>query len=159
MIRTLWMAACLMCSCAAGVARADECDALVGRLIAQVPELTLESRAKNAGAADVVYLKHPQAKELSIFCPAPGVPWPALNVDWPDGLPPAGYFQLIGQMGGIMTETPADVIRTGAMKCQQQALAAKDEAADTETSGVSFECSAFTRDGGSTAITLIRHGK
>jgi hypothetical protein len=138
-------------------ARADECDSIIANLITQTPGLQLDKRVLAEGV-DIVYLKHPQAKALSVFCPAPPLSSPALSSDWLQGLPPPTYFQLVGNLGSILTGVSADAIRAGAIECQKRALANKEgEDADVEASGVRFECQAFMRAGGGTALVLARH--
>ncbi len=135
-------------------AKADECDSIVANLIAQTPGLQLDKRVLAEGV-DIVYLKHPQAKALSLFCPAPPMLAPALSSDWLQGLPPPSYFQLIGRLGSIVTGIAADVISAGAIECQQRALANKEtEDGDLETNGIRIECQVFTRAGGGTALLL-----
>ena len=136
-------------------AQADECDRIVENLIARTPDLQLDKRMLAEGV-DIVYLKHPQAKALSVFCPAPPMLSPALSADWLEGLPPPSYFQLIGKLGSILTGVSADAISAGAIECQKRALAAKEEEGDLESSGIRFECQAFTRAGGGTALILAR---
>jgi len=136
-------------------AKADECDTIVENLIAQTPGLQLDKRVLAEGI-DIVYLKHPQAKALSVFCPAPPMSPPALSSDWLQGLPPPSYFQLIGKLGSILTGVSADAISAGAIECQKRALAAKEEDGDLESNGIRFECQAFTRAGGGTALIISR---
>ena len=138
--------------------KADECDRIVENLIAQTPGLQLDKRMLAEGV-DIVYLKHPQAKALSVFCPAPPMLAPALSADWLEGLPPPSYFELIGKLGSILTGVSADAISAGAIECQKRALAAKDEEGDLESSGIRFECQAFTRAGGGTATIFARPTK
>ena len=137
---------------------ADECDRIVENLIAQTRGLQLDKRVLAEGV-DIVYLKHPQAKALSVFCPAPPMMSPALSADWLEGAPPPSYFELIGRLGSILTGASSDDIRAGAIECQKRALSAKDEEGDLESSGIRFECQAFTRAGGGTAMIFARPTK
>jgi hypothetical protein len=146
------------CLCLTLSVRADECDRIVENLIAQTPGLQLDKRMLAEGV-DIVYLKHPQAKALSVFCPAPPMFSPALSADWLESLPPPSYFELIGKLGSILTGVSADAISAGAIECQKRALGAKDEEGDLEESGIRFECQAFTRAGGGTAMIFARPTK
>jgi hypothetical protein len=138
--------------------KADECDSIVANLIAQTPGLQLDKRVLAEGV-DIVYLKHPQAKALSIFCPAPPMMSPALSSDWLQGLPPPSYFQLIGKLGGMLTGVSTDAISAGASECQKRALANKEgEDGVLEANGIRIECQVFTRAGGGTALILSRQG-
>lgn len=136
---------------------ADECDAIVGNLIARVPGLSMGERTPVQGSSDIFNLAHPDAQQMSVFCPEEGIPWPVLNVDRTDGLPPPEYFKLIGKAGSAMTGVSADEIAKGALKCQEMALGAKNELADLEYEGISFECQAYTRDDGATIMSLAKH--
>ncbi len=71
-------------------AKADECDSIVANLIAQTRGLQLDKRVLAEGV-DIVYLKHPQAKALSVFCPAPPMMAPALSSDWLLACPTSRY--------------------------------------------------------------------
>ena len=139
-------------------AKADECDSIVANLIAQTPGLQLDKRVLAEGV-DIVYLKHPQAKALSVFCPAPPMMSPALSSDWLQGLPPPSYFQLIGKLGSMLIGVSADVISAGASECQKRALANKEgEDGVLEANGIRIEGQVFTRAGGGTALILSRQG-
>jgi len=131
-------------------AKADECDGIVEALIARVDKRVL------AEGVDIVYLKHPQAKALSVFCPAPSMSAATLSSDWLEGLPPPSYFRLIGKLGSILTGVSADAISAGAIECQKRALASKEEDGNLDSSGIRFQCQAFIRSGGGTALTLAR---
>ena len=69
------------------------------------------------------------------------------------------YFELIGKLGSILTGVSPDEIRSAAIECQKRALSAKDEEGDLESSGIRFECQAFTRAGGGTAMIFARPTK
>ncbi len=139
------------------LAYADECDAITGQMIASVTGVRLEKRQPVEGATDIVYLNHVDASLIAIYCPQAGVPWPVLNVDWAKSLPPPAYFNLVGRLGSVMTGLSAKAITKGARKCQKLALASNDELGDLEVGGITYECQAFTRDGGATAMTIAKH--
>ena len=137
---------------------ADECDRLVINLIAQTPGLQLDKRVLAEGV-DIVYLKHPQAKALSVFCPAPPLMSPALSADWLEGSPPPSYFELIGKLGSILTGVSPEEIRAGAIECQKRALSAKDEESSLKSSGIKFDCQVFARAGGGTVTIFAPRAK
>ena len=137
---------------------ADQCDRVVANLIAQTPGLQLDKRVLAEGV-DIVYLKHPQAKALSVFCPAPPLMSPALSADWLEGSPPPSYFELIGKLGSILTGVSPEEIRAGAIECQKRALSAKDEESNLESSGIKFDCQVFARAGGGTATIFAPRTK
>jgi hypothetical protein len=134
-------------------AKADQCDRIVADLIAQTPGLQLDKRMPAEGA-DIVYLKHPQAVAISIFCPVPPLPSLALSADWLQDPAPPAYFQLIGKLGSVLTGVSAHAISTGAIACEKRALAAKGEEGNVEFSGIRFQCQAFEHAGGGTTLLL-----
>jgi hypothetical protein len=134
-------------------AKADQCDRIVANLIAQTPGLQLDKRMSAEGA-DIVYLKHPQAIALSIFCPVPSAPSLTLSADWLEDPAPPAYFQLIGKLGSLLTGVSSDAISTGAIACEKRALAAKGEEGNFEASGIRFQCQAFAHAGGGTTLLL-----
>jgi hypothetical protein len=146
------------CLCLILPVRADECDRIVENLLAQTPGLQFDKRMLAEGV-DIVYLKHPQANALSVFCAAPAMSSPALSADWLEDLPPPSYFQLIGRLGSILTGVSADAISTGAIECQKRASSAQDEAGDLEASGIRFQCQTFLRAGGGTAMIFAQPTK
>ena len=128
-------------------------------MVVVTPGLQLDKRVL-AERVDIVYLKHPQAKALSVFCPAPPMMSPALSSDWLQGLPPPSYFQLIGKLGSMLTGASVDVISAGAIECQKRALANKEaEDGVLEANGIRIECQVFTRAGGGTALILSRRSQ
>ena len=135
----------------ASLVQANECDALLSSLLAKLPRLEFGGRSRMAGAPnfDIVYLRHSQASQVVLSCRPRQ---PSLSIDWRGGPPPAGYFQLIGQLGSIMTGVPPDAVRTGASECQKLALAAAYEMSEFELMGVRFECAIFTSGG--TTMTI-----
>ena len=134
-------------------AKADQCDHIVANLIAQTPGLQLDKRMPAEGA-DIVYLKHPQAIAISIFCPVPSAPSLTLSADWLQDPAPPAYFQLIGKLGSILTGVSANAISAGAIECEKRALAAKGEEGNVESSGIRLQCQAFEHAGGGTTLLL-----
>jgi len=139
-------------------ALASNCDTILAQLLAAVPGLAFTSTSHMAGAPnfDVTYLKHPQASQIALSC---GPHVPSLDIDWRGGAPPAGYFELVGLLGSIVTGVPVAAINSGAMECQRQALAAAYEMSGFELAGVRFECAIFTHEGGGMTMTIHRIGR
>ena len=139
-------------------ALASDCDAVVAQLLAGVPGLTFTSTSHMAGAPnfDVAYLKHSQASQVALSC---GPHAPSLDIDWRGGAPPAGYFDLVGLLGSIVTGVPVAAINSGATECRRQALAAAYEMSGFELAGVRFECAIFTHEGGGMTLTIHRIGR
>lgn len=148
----------VMIGCLCFAIRADAssaCGGLVGELLVGVQGLAVRSvsHVDAASAFDIVYLKHPDATEVALTC---RFPRSSLDVDWRGGLPPAGYFQLIGRLGSIMTGISAEAISAAAAECQKRAIVAKYEMAELVSQGVKFECDSFTHDSGGTSMTIYK---
>jgi hypothetical protein len=136
-------------------ARAGPCDVLVAQLHTAVPELELTGTKHMAGAPDfdVAFMKHPHASAIALTC---GPQQPSVSVDWRGSPPPTGYFELVGQLGSIVTGATPPVIRTGALECQKRAQAAAYEMSGYQLAGVRFECAIFTHEGG--GLSMMIHG-
>jgi hypothetical protein len=136
-------------------ALASDCNTIVAQLVAGVPGLSFTSASHMAGAPnyDVAYLKHPQASQIALSC-SPREP--SLSIDWRGGSAPAGYFELIGLLGSILTGVPVDAIRSGSAECQRLAGAAAYEMSGIALAGVRFECAIFTHEGGGMTMTIHR---
>ena len=141
--------------CLAVPAQANPCGDLVGKLLEGVQGLVVESvsHVDAASTFDIIYLKHPQATDVALTC---RLPQPSLDVDWRGGLPPRGYFQLIGLLGSIMTGVPPEAVSAAARECQKTALGAKYEMGELLSKGVKFECDSFKHDSGGTSMTIYR---
>lgn len=83
----------------------------------------------------------------------------AANAESLSEAPPAGYFELIGLLGSIVTGVPVAAINSGATECQRQALAAAYEMSGFELAGVRFECAIFTHEGGGMTMSIHRIGR
>jgi hypothetical protein len=105
---------------------------------------------------DVAYLKHPDASQIALFC---GPHVPSLDIGWRGGVPPAGYFELIGLLGSIVTGVPVAAINSGAEQCRKLASATAYEMSGIELAGVRFECAIFTHEGGGMSMTVHRIGR
>ena len=150
----------LGCAGSSASAHADECDAKAAELVAREGATVVGERTEAGG----VTMKHPLATEVAVECPiragGGGIPLD-LYLNWDGAFPPRTFYEFAGRAGHIVTGAPANAIKEGAMKCQQAALRRGPgppffESAEMTFKGISFECQAFTRDGGGTAITIYR---
>jgi hypothetical protein len=92
--------------------------------------------------------------EASVDCPTT-TGFPAdLYVNWNGAFPPASFYKFAGRAAHIVVGVSEKAAQVGAMKCQQAALRADDEMDQLIFGDAYFECQAFSRDGGGTAITI-----
>jgi hypothetical protein len=91
-------------------ARADRCDDSAKELADQVDRLKVNFRAAN-----VVYLTHPLAKELSVACR--GDKYSIELYAKGDRKPTPEFFALVGSMAAIVFTVTKDDTTTGATRC------------------------------------------
>ena len=144
-------AACfaVFCFAAANDALADECAALA----VEVSGATNAAIVRRSGG-DVVFLKHGLADSSSIACRS--MISPSFFISEDRAYPKPGFFDYAGLAGSIVARSTVENVRSGALKCVTAALKSKDEVADMVQNGVSFECQAFTRDGGAVSVNIFR---
>ena len=94
----------------ASPARADRCDDSAKELSNQVDRLKVNFRAAN-----VVYLTHPLAKELSVACR--GDKYSIELYAKGDRKPKPEFFALVGSMAAIVFTVTKDDTTTGATRC------------------------------------------
>lgn len=107
------LAAALLATIALGAspARADRCDDIANQLKSQIDGIKI-----GITAARVVYLSHPQAKELSLGC---------RGRDYSNELfakadsrkPKPEFFELVANAGAIIFTIPKPDVLTGATRC------------------------------------------
>ena len=139
-----------------GGARADGCDLLVGQLVDKVQGLEVVERRIADSLEDTVTMQHAEAQEVSVLCPDQGIPYARLNVGFAKDSPSPAYFALVGEMGAVVTNAPADQLRAGAQECQRRALASNSMLGSFRKVGILFECAALTRASGKTLLTVSR---
>src|SRR5262249_26109815 len=94
----------------ASPARADRCDDSAKELANQIDRLKVNFRAAN-----VVYLTHPAAKELSVGCR--GDKFSIELYAKGDRKPTPEFFALVGSMAAIVFTVTKDDTTTGASRC------------------------------------------
>jgi hypothetical protein len=96
---------------AASPARADRCDDIANQLKSQIDGLKI-----GITAARVVYLSHPQAKELSLGCR--GKDYSNELYAKADGRKPKPeFYELVANAGAIVFTIPKPDVLTGASRC------------------------------------------
>jgi hypothetical protein len=98
----------------ASPAHADRCDDLAGQLKGQIDGLKV-----GMTAANVIYLSHPQAKEITLGCR--GRNFTNELYAKADGRKPRPeFFELVANAGAIIFTIPKPDLLTGATRCIKQ---------------------------------------
>jgi hypothetical protein len=95
---------------AASPALADRCDDIAGQLKGQIDGLKV-----GITAANVIYLSHPAAKELSLGCR--GRNYSNELYAKTDRKPKPEFYELVGSAAAIVFTLPKDDMMTGATRC------------------------------------------
>jgi hypothetical protein len=106
-------AAALLATIALGAspARADRCDDIANQLKSQIDGLKI-----GITAARVVYLSHPQAKELSLGCRGRDYS-NELYAKADSRKPKPEFYELVANAGAIIFTIPKPDVLTGATRC------------------------------------------
>lgn len=145
-------------SCAA---RRNQCDQMTAAVVANVRGMTVAPTRGDEQNVELWHmLKDPSATDVTLFCATSDKSGKlkddvAIDAKWQDTFPPAPYFDLLAQAGSIVTGHPVSAIRSGAMKCHQQALADDDHMRETSIDGVTYQCKSG-EDWGGTDITVFK---
>jgi hypothetical protein len=92
-------------------ARADRCDDLAKQLKSQIDGLDVGKTAAN-----LIYLSHPQAKELTLGCTARNVS-NVLFAKSNSRKPPPAFFDLVASAAAVIFTLPKDEMLKGATRC------------------------------------------
>ena len=95
----------------ASPARADRCEDIAGQLKGQIDGLKV-----GITAARVIYLSHPQAKELSLGCRGRDFS-SELYAKADSRKPKPEFYQLVASAGAIVFTIPKPDVMTGATRC------------------------------------------
>jgi hypothetical protein len=95
----------------ASPARADRCEDIAGQLKSQIDGLKV-----GITAARVIYLSHPQAKELSLGCRGRDYS-NELYAKADSRKPKPEFFELVANAGAIIFTIPKPDVQTGASRC------------------------------------------
>jgi hypothetical protein len=106
-----WFAAVFLVSAGATPARADRCEDIANQLKGQVDGLKV-----GITAANVIYLSHPLAKELSLGC-ANHTYSNELYAKADSRKPKAEFIQLVASAAAIIFTLPKDDMLKGASRC------------------------------------------
>jgi hypothetical protein len=95
----------------ASPARADRCDDLAAQLKSQIDGL-----AVGRTAANLIYLSHPQAREISLGCASRNVT-NQLFAKADSRKPQPAFLELVASAAAIIFTLPKDDMRSGATRC------------------------------------------
>ena len=106
-----------------------------------------------SGYGTTVFFKHPLAREMSLNCQLGAVNL-SVFVSTGTAFPPAAYYDLVAKAGAAVTKRSVKQLKADAQRCHLAALKSTDETEELHVAGVQTDCQAYTRDGGSTNITI-----
>jgi hypothetical protein len=129
----------------ASPARADRCDDSAKELSNQVERLKVNFRAAN-----IVYLSHPAAKELSVGCR--GDKYSIELYAKGDRKPKPEFFALVGSMAAIVFTVTKDDTTTGATRCLKRMGLLRGDKISMRYRRLNMECTR-TKTDASIAIT------
>jgi hypothetical protein len=126
-------------------ARADRCDDIAKELSNQVDKLRV-----NFKAANIVYMTHPAAKELSVGCR--GNNYSIELYAKGDRKPKPEFFNLVGSMAAIVFTVPKDDSTTGTSRCLKRMGILRGDKVSMRYRRLNMECTR-TKTEASIAIT------
>jgi hypothetical protein len=109
--RSIFAALLALTALCASPARADRCDDLAAQLKSQIDGLTVGKTAAN-----LIYLSHPQASEITLGCAARNVT-NQLFVRADSRKPQAAFLNLVASAAAIIFTLPKDEMLKGAARC------------------------------------------
>jgi hypothetical protein len=105
------MAAAALALLASSPARADRCDDLASQLKSQLDGLSIGKTAAN-----VIYLTHPEAKEITLGCASRNVT-NQLFAKATSRKPTPAFLEFVASAAAIIFTLPKDDMRSGATRC------------------------------------------
>ena len=132
---------------AASPARADRCDDLANQLKSQVDGLKV-----GITAANIIYLSHPQARELSLGCAGRNYK-NELYAKQDGRKPKPAFLDLVGTAAAIIFTLPKDDTLTGATRCMKRMGLLRGDTIKMRYRRLNFECN---RTGTEASIAISR---
>lgn len=130
---------------AASPARADRCDDSAKELANQIDKLKV-----NFKAANIVYMTHPNAKELSVGCR--GSNYSIELYAKGERKPKPEFFTLVGAMAAVVFTIPKDDAMTGSSRCLKRMGLLRGDKVSMRYRRLNMECQR-TKTEASIAIT------
>jgi hypothetical protein len=129
------LAAMLMSISGASPARADRCDDIAAQLKGQIDGLKV-----GITAANVIYLAHPQAREITLGCRGRDYS-NELYAKADSRKPTPEFFELVGSAAAIVFTVPKDDTLTGATRCIKRMGILRGDSVKMRYRRLDFECS------------------
>ncbi len=129
-------------------ARADQCDDIAKQLASGIDGLKI-----NFKAANIIYLTHPAAKELSLGCRAQGQTYSNELYAKGDRRPTPQFYQLVGSAAAIIFTVTKDDTTTGATRCLKRMGLLRGDKVTMRYKRLNMEC---TRTKTDAAIAITR---
>lgn len=136
----------LFAALAASPAHADQCDDIARQLAAGIDGLKV-----NFKAANIIYLSHPAAKELSLGCR--GQNYSNELYAKGDRKPKPEFYSLVGRAAAIIFTLPKDDTTTGATRCLSRMGLLRGDKVNLRYRRLNMEC---TRTKTEAAIAITR---
>ena len=131
---TLLAALAVLTAFAASPARADRCDDTAAQLVGAIDGLKV-----NFKAANIVYLTHPAATELSLGCRGSEYSI-ELYAKTSRNIRPA-FFDLVGSAAAVVFTLPKDDTRTGTSRCLNRLGILRGDKVSMRYRRLDMECS------------------
>ena len=128
------LAAMLMSISGASPARADRCDDIAAQLKGQIDGLKV-----GITAANVIYLSHPQAREITLGCRGRDYS-NELYAKADSRKPKPEFFELVGSAAAIVFTVPKDDTLTGATRCIRRMGILRGDNVKMRYRRLDFEC-------------------
>jgi hypothetical protein len=141
----LLAALALFVTFSASPARADRCDDVAKQLADQIDGVKV-----NFKAANIVYLSHPAAKEMSLGCS--GQNYSIEFYAKGDRKPKPEFFNLVGAAAAIVFTVPKDDTTTGTTRCLKRMGILRGDKVTMRYRRLSMEC-ARTKTDASISVT------
>ena len=145
--RSIFAALPLLAALGASPARADRCDDLAGQLKSQIDGL-----AVGKTAANVIYLSHPQAKQITLGCAGRNYS-NQLYAKSGSRKPKPAFVDLVASAAAIIFTLPKDDMRNGATRCIKRMGLLRGDDVKTRYRRLDMRCSRTKTDA---SITISR---
>ena len=143
---SLFATLALLAALAAAPARADHCDDVANQLKNQIDGVKV-----GITAANIIYLSHPQAKEMSLGCAGRNYQ-NELYAKQDGRKPKPAFMDLVGSAAAIVFTVPKDNTLTGTTRCMKRMGLLRGDTIKMRYRRLNYECTR-TKTEASIAIT------
>jgi hypothetical protein len=147
-LRAMALAATLAFCALASPAHADQCDDIAKQLVNGIDGLKV-----NFKAANIIYLTHPAAKELSLGCRAQGQAYSNELYAKGERRPTPQFYALVGSAAAIIFTVTKDDTTAGATRCLKRMGLLRGDKVTMRYKRLNMEC---TRTKTDAAIAITR---